>query len=243
MSNLTAGTHIKVTRFGYTHHGIYVGKGQVIHFSGSSDGLASKATGQIEKTTLVAFKGNCKKPTAVLHTNACYSDEEVVRRAYSQLGKKDYNLIFNNCEHFATWCITGKKRSGQVNRAAAGATTAGTFAGVNIARTYASKKTAEALITQASKSILSEGGKRATASFVGQAASKTALHAGTSALAGTGATALTSAGVSSMASTAGFAAFAGKSAAAGGSLGGPVGLAVGVAVGVAAYGLWSLFDD
>ena len=27
-----------------------------------------------------------------------------LRRAMGRLGEQDYNLLFNNCEHFATWC-------------------------------------------------------------------------------------------------------------------------------------------
>lgn len=50
-----------------------------------------------------------------------YSPEETVERAESQLGKGEeredkYNIIFNNCEHFALWCKTGVKESSQVQR-------------------------------------------------------------------------------------------------------------------------------
>ena len=38
-----------------------------------------------------------------------------LRRAMGRLGEQDYNLLFNNCEHFATWCKTGRHRSGQVD--------------------------------------------------------------------------------------------------------------------------------
>ena len=31
-----------------------------------------------------------------------------------RLGEQDYNLLFNNCEHFANWCKTGRHRSSQV---------------------------------------------------------------------------------------------------------------------------------
>ena len=44
-----------------------------------------------------------------------YSGSETVARARSQLGKTGYNLICNNCEHFAVWCRTGVKESSQVN--------------------------------------------------------------------------------------------------------------------------------
>lgn len=44
-----------------------------------------------------------------------YSPEETVARAESQIGKGKYNLLVNNCEHFAVWCKTGLHRSYQVN--------------------------------------------------------------------------------------------------------------------------------
>lgn len=43
-----------------------------------------------------------------------YSPEETVERAESQLGKGEWNLVGNNCEHFAIWCKTGLHRSYQV---------------------------------------------------------------------------------------------------------------------------------
>ena len=43
-----------------------------------------------------------------------YSPEETVQRAESQLGKGEYNLVVNNCEHFAVWCKTGLHKSYQV---------------------------------------------------------------------------------------------------------------------------------
>ena len=46
-----------------------------------------------------------------------YSGEETVRRARSKLGEGGYNLLCNNCEHFAIWCKTGLRESTQVNQA------------------------------------------------------------------------------------------------------------------------------
>ena len=31
-----------------------------------------------------------------------------------------YNLVWRNCEHFATWAVTGEGRSDQVRRATVG---------------------------------------------------------------------------------------------------------------------------
>ena len=43
-----------------------------------------------------------------------YSAEETIKRARSKLHEKEYNLLFNNCEHFATWCKTGLAKSYQI---------------------------------------------------------------------------------------------------------------------------------
>lgn len=46
-----------------------------------------------------------------------YPPEEVIERARSALNdSKPYDLISNNCEHFAVWCATGLHESEQVNR-------------------------------------------------------------------------------------------------------------------------------
>ncbi|MCQ2417040.1 MAG: lecithin retinol acyltransferase family protein [Oscillospiraceae bacterium] len=44
-----------------------------------------------------------------------YTPEETVARARSRIGETDYNLLTNNCEHFAIWCKTGVNESIQVS--------------------------------------------------------------------------------------------------------------------------------
>ena len=41
------------------------------------------------------------------------SRDEIVTRAKSKLGEDKYNVVFNNCEHFAHWCCTGTSWSNQ----------------------------------------------------------------------------------------------------------------------------------
>ncbi|MGM0369520.1 MAG: lecithin retinol acyltransferase family protein [Bacillota bacterium] len=45
-----------------------------------------------------------------------YSNRDTVERAKSRLGEKDYNLVVNNCEHFAIWCKTGISESYQIKK-------------------------------------------------------------------------------------------------------------------------------
>lgn len=45
-----------------------------------------------------------------------FSDKETVERAMSRLGEDKYNLVTNNCEHFAIWCKTGLSESMQIKQ-------------------------------------------------------------------------------------------------------------------------------
>ena len=40
--------------------------------------------------------------------------QDVKYRALAQIGKRKYNLVFQNCEHFAKWCAYGDKISRQI---------------------------------------------------------------------------------------------------------------------------------
>lgn len=94
----------------YEHHGIDCGDGSVIHYSKSGD------EPEIRQTSLDNFaKG---KPISRRDYPTAYIPETVIHRATSRLGERRYNLLFNNCEHFATWCKTGASVSKQVRDAA-----------------------------------------------------------------------------------------------------------------------------
>ena len=57
-------------------------------------------------------------PVIVSYTQ-CYPPGVVINRAKSLLGKRGYNAVFNNCEHFARLCKTGHGKSQQVRQVAA----------------------------------------------------------------------------------------------------------------------------
>lgn len=44
----------------------------------------------------------------------CYTNEETLQRAFSQLGRRGYSLLGNNCEHWARWCRAGEHYSEQI---------------------------------------------------------------------------------------------------------------------------------
>ncbi len=59
-----------------------------------------------------------------------YGADVIVERAASMIGRSGYDLFSNNCEHFATWCVTGEHSSAQVETvwSAAGAIGVGNMA-------------------------------------------------------------------------------------------------------------------
>jgi hypothetical protein len=106
------GVHLMTLRRGYSHHGVYVGGGRIVHYSGLS---VFWQCGPVEEVALARF-ANGRPVRIVEHPEACYSPEEIVRRARSRLGENDYRLLTNNCEHFCNWCLSGVSRSAQVER-------------------------------------------------------------------------------------------------------------------------------
>ena len=106
------GAHVVTPRRWYTHHGIYVGAGQVVHYEGLSSSLRR---GRVAKVSLAEFAHG--HPVR-MHDEAdvAYSGVEVVARAVSRLGEDAYDVLRNNCEHFCSWCLLGAARSPQVER-------------------------------------------------------------------------------------------------------------------------------
>lgn len=110
---MARGEHIRVRRSWYWHHGIDLGDGTVVHLP-SEPGDAGIE--QVTRTSMGEFaRGGMIE---VVREEGALPPEEVVERALGRLGRHGYHLIWNNCEHFARWCVTGAHRSGQVERMA-----------------------------------------------------------------------------------------------------------------------------
>jgi hypothetical protein len=96
-------------RRGYTHHGIYLGGGRVVHYAGR----IKYPRGLIEEISLAEFSEGRAVRTEKLESGR-FNRQEVVHRALSRLGESRYDLLRNNCEHFCNWCGSGEHRSFQV---------------------------------------------------------------------------------------------------------------------------------
>jgi hypothetical protein len=108
---LPLAAHIITSRVGYTHHGVHVGDGKVMHYAGLSRAFRR---GPIMEVSLAEFSRG--RPVRVLrHSRRPFTTDEVIARARSRLGEDRYRLFSNNCEHFCEWCIRGENRSRQVD--------------------------------------------------------------------------------------------------------------------------------
>ncbi len=106
------GAHLVTSRRGYMHHGIYVGRGMVVHYAGLCGFLHS---GPVEEVTMSRFSMG-RAVRIIEYSESKYSPQEIVLRARSRLGENEYHVLRNNCEHFCNWCISGRSRSMQVER-------------------------------------------------------------------------------------------------------------------------------
>ena len=103
---MAAADHLQVPRQHglFLHHGIDLGDGTVAHY------LEGR---EIPRSALEDFSQG--QPVSVVTHTECSPQGVTLRRAMSRIGEQNYNLLFNNCEHFATWCKTGRHHSAQVN--------------------------------------------------------------------------------------------------------------------------------
>ena len=100
----------------------------VIHYNKFNGGK-----GRIERTSFREFQKGAR--CWVDNYGSRYTDtvlEQSLTRATSRLGEQEYDLFTNNCEHFASECVTGEGQSRQVAGFLAGAV-AGAMVGLGVA--------------------------------------------------------------------------------------------------------------
>ncbi|MGB3299693.1 MAG: lecithin retinol acyltransferase family protein [Phormidesmis sp.] len=90
----------------YEHHGIDCGDGTLIHYRKTGEA-------QIARTSSESFARGGAIYTKPVST--AFIPDVVINRAESRLGEQRYDLFFNNCEHFADWCKTGRGECSQLD--------------------------------------------------------------------------------------------------------------------------------
>jgi len=109
------GDHVLVHRVGYTHHGIYVGSSNVIHFNREED---AQTKSSIQENGIDDF---LKGSTLIVRVYQVptLTHEESMRIAwgflneYKQGGHRGYNLFNYNCETLAAACRLGHPKTTQ----------------------------------------------------------------------------------------------------------------------------------
>jgi len=111
------GAHLVTDRGLYSHHGIYTGKGNVIHFTGPKP----KWNAAVRREPFTKFLSGGTtiqvrryKDGTLAAKETCQLANEICQR-YEKGQGEQYNLVFNNCEHVATLCKTGVHESRQVD--------------------------------------------------------------------------------------------------------------------------------
>ena len=96
-------------------YGVYVGKGQVVHFSALHGELVHPDSAKVRKTSLSRFSTG--EMISVSNSPERLPPDRIVQNALSGLssGFGCYSQISNNSEHFARWCETGVKPSSSKN--------------------------------------------------------------------------------------------------------------------------------
>ncbi|WP_409290116.1 lecithin retinol acyltransferase family protein [Pseudomonas sp. KCJK8927] len=106
---IPVGSHLISPRSFYIHHGVYLGRGFIIHYPGWRNYSSS---GPIEITDVIGFAQG--EPVLRLTHSDSYSSSLIVERAMSRVGENSYNILTNNCEHFCNWCINGTNSCSQI---------------------------------------------------------------------------------------------------------------------------------
>ncbi|XP_053290676.1 phospholipase A and acyltransferase 4 [Pleuronectes platessa] len=138
--NVKPGDLIEISRWGFKHWAVYTGEDEVVHFSTdsglSSGSLANSGTGMVkhEKLTDVVSNNRHQVNNLLDYKLRPRDPSIIVKEARAMVGRVlKYDLVNNNCEHFATEMRYGVAESWQVKKTAWNAgilgTTVAFFAG------------------------------------------------------------------------------------------------------------------
>ncbi len=102
----------------YHHYGIFIDESRVVAFGMPDNTGVDPETIEVLETDVVTFMHGSTLETAVLDRDEKRqrrSPKKTVEYAVSQLGRKGYHILYNNCEHFANECVFGEARSNFVD--------------------------------------------------------------------------------------------------------------------------------
>ena len=98
----------------YYHYGIFVSESEVIQFGLPNDPLRSSEQIRVLSTDVITFLQGGDLEVMVPDTQSrrqMRRPEQIVAIARERIGEGGYNIIHNNCEHFASDCVFGRPHS------------------------------------------------------------------------------------------------------------------------------------
>lgn len=120
LSDPQYGDMIRVKSGTIYHYGIYVSDAEVIQFGLAPAARPALKDSEVEvlATDIDTFLGGQFLEVAEFdrkERKANRAPDEVVSVARDRLGERGYHILYNNCEHFAHECVSGKHYSEQVD--------------------------------------------------------------------------------------------------------------------------------
>lgn len=117
----TIGSLLRVKREqGYYHYGVLYDNNVVCNYTGlNSDDINHPENIKVRLSSINDFVKNGVLEVK-LHDSSMLSIDEIKQRCDSYIGKSEfngsiYNLVSNNCEHFARWACENSAKSKQVD--------------------------------------------------------------------------------------------------------------------------------
>ncbi len=115
-----SGDMIRVRSGSIYHYGVYVSDSEIIQF-----GLAPAARPTLKDSDIEVLSTDIDTFLSGQFLEVAEFDrkekktnktpEEAIATARTRMGERGYHILYNNCEHFAYECVTGKKYSEQVD--------------------------------------------------------------------------------------------------------------------------------
>ncbi len=113
------GAMIRINAGLYYHYGIFTGDDEVVEFGRASDAVGNPDDIRVLRSSIDSFM-SCGGFLEVRKYSRAErrkkrSDKDIVRCALSRVGEGGYNILHNNCQHFANECVFGYKGNTQID--------------------------------------------------------------------------------------------------------------------------------
>ena len=108
------GDMIRVKVSFFYHYGIFIDENTIVQFGLRDNSNTPPDDITVITTDINSFSnGDFVEKAVPEHDEKKkrHSPEETVKKALSRVGERGYNILNNNCEHFANECYFGEKKS------------------------------------------------------------------------------------------------------------------------------------